>query len=209
MSGWSSDSRWVVVGRSSVGRPLSDDFIHFEFLSNSFQFFLEISNFNWPGLERDGSDGRNGAAVPQPWPIENSPIRFPPVGPKGVLSRLEVRSALHCLSNRVSAESLSEAPRTRSWPCPRAAALVFSLGRSSYLASQPLSQTGSPGHFSLARVPTQPASQSANQVPRASSKTTENLQYLIGVTLGNFEQDKDPAVRGAHFCDQGMVQLFV
>ena len=36
----------------------------------SFGIFLKISKFNWPGLGRDGSDGRNGSDGPQPWPIE-------------------------------------------------------------------------------------------------------------------------------------------
>ena len=43
------------------------------------QFFLQISNFNWPGLGGaglgtavgpDGSERRSATAVPQPWPIE-------------------------------------------------------------------------------------------------------------------------------------------
>ena len=35
-----------------------------------FDCFSQISNFNWPGLGRDGSDGRNGSDGSQPWPIE-------------------------------------------------------------------------------------------------------------------------------------------
>ena len=35
-----------------------------------FSFKFQISNFNWPGLGRNGSDGRNGTGVPQPWLIE-------------------------------------------------------------------------------------------------------------------------------------------
>ena len=42
----------------------------YRFRSVFFRFFLKISNFNWPGLGQDGSDGRNGSDRPQPWPIE-------------------------------------------------------------------------------------------------------------------------------------------
>ena len=53
----------------SVFERFSDDFGALSETDDSTQNF-KISSFNWPGLVRDGSDGRNGSDRPQPWPIE-------------------------------------------------------------------------------------------------------------------------------------------
>ena len=60
-----------VDGRRMIfGRPFSHDKIRWISKIQISNFKFQISNFNWPGLGRDGSDGRNGTDGPQPWPIE-------------------------------------------------------------------------------------------------------------------------------------------
>ena len=62
--GRSSDGVWMVVGRPSYGRRTA------VFRAKVLIFKFQISNFNWPGLGRDGSERRDSTAVLQPWPIE-------------------------------------------------------------------------------------------------------------------------------------------
>ena len=50
-------------------RRLMHQFL-FSFIPLFSRIFLKISNFNWPGLGRDGADGRSGLDGLQPWPIE-------------------------------------------------------------------------------------------------------------------------------------------
>ena len=70
---WARGFTWhaTYVSTVWVKKKATNEFCRLKFskiqISN---FKFQISNFNWPGLGRDGSDGRNGTAVPQPWPIE-------------------------------------------------------------------------------------------------------------------------------------------
>ena len=63
-----------VDGRRMIfGQPFSHDKIRWISKIQISNFKFQISNFNWPGLGRDGSDGRDGTVGLQPWPSNHCP----------------------------------------------------------------------------------------------------------------------------------------